>query len=360
MIYILIEENYKENSRYLKLLDGINLIAKKKHAEVLVFQRTEEIPPEARVVILICQSLKWSCDRIEELNARDIHPLVFGFQYLDTMYKYSSIAPNYTKSAYRLTKHILSGRGERTAIVGYNEDSLPDRLKYIGIRYAVNESGGSYEVFRNHGDILACLDSFRKSAEGIKNIVCCNDNVAIMLYNRYPDLLEGRKICSCSGLKISEFFEDPYPVCRIDYFEAGVQLAMLYRFLIKEEIIYSTVMTFDMDFADNGDSIPLTTPESVDIYSRSEIDFYGDENLREMEALDRMLSLCDETDISILSEVTAGETYETIAEKHFLAVNTVKYRVKKMLDVVGCDSRRSLIALLSDFGVKFKKEIKTE
>ena len=42
MIYILIEENYKENSRYLKLLDGINLIAKKKHAEVSVFQIKEE------------------------------------------------------------------------------------------------------------------------------------------------------------------------------------------------------------------------------------------------------------------------------------------------------------------------------
>ena len=359
MIYILIEENYAENSRYLKLLEGISSVAKKKHLELCIRTKVSEIPSEAKVAILICQSLKWSTDRIGELNARNIHPLVFGFQYLDTMYKYSSIAPNYTKSAYRLTKYIL-GAGQRTAILGYNEDSLPDRLKYIGIRYAVNESGGSYEVFRNRGDIIACLDAFKESAEGIENIVCCNDNVAIMLSSRYPELIRDRRICSCSGLKISEFFENPYPVCRINYFEAGVQLAMLYRFLVKEEVIYSTVMTFDMDFASSGEDIPMSIPEGDDIYSRYEIDFYGDESLREMEGLDKMLSALDSTDLAILTDISFGETYETVAEKYFLAVNTVKYRVKKMLENAGCESRRSLLDLLIKYGVKFKKENKTE
>jgi len=360
MIYILIESSYAENTRYLRLLEGISSVAKRKHAELSVHTDVFDIPTEARVVIIICQSLKWSTDRIEELNARNIHPLVFGFQYLDTMYKYSSIAPNYTKSAYRLTKSIICGVGERTAILGYNEDSLPDRLKYIGIRYAVNETGGTYEVFRNHGDVIECLDSFEKGSEGIKNIVCCNDNIAIMLLAKYPHLAEGRRLCSCSGLKISEFFENPYPVCRIDYFEAGVQLAMLYRFLCKEEVIYSTVMTFDMDFAASEGEISMAIPEGDEIYSRYEVDFYGDKSLKDMEMLDRMLSLCDETDISILADISEGETYEAIAEKYFLAVNTVKYRVKKMLDTTGRDSRRQLTELLTEYGIKFKKENKTE
>ena len=138
MFYILIEENYSENNRVRQLLEGIGQIAKKKHDDIAVFKRADELPHDCRVAIIICQSLKWSTDRIEELNSKGIHPLVFGFQYLDTMYKYSSIAPNYTKSAYRLAKHILAGGAGKTAILGYNEDSLPDRLKYIGIRYAVN------------------------------------------------------------------------------------------------------------------------------------------------------------------------------------------------------------------------------
>ncbi len=359
MIHILIEENYSANSRFLKLLDGISSVARKKHTDVAVYKCASELPSDCRVAILICQSLKWSTDRIQELNDMDIHPLVFGFQYLDTMYKYSSIAPNYTKSAYRLTKYILGADKARVAIVGYNSDSLPDRLKYIGIRYAVGENGGTYEVFKNDGDVISCLDEFEKKCENIDTIVCCNDNVAVTLYNKYPHLLKGRSMCSCSGIKISEFFETPYPVCRIDYYEAGVQLAMLYRFLMKEETIYSTVMTFDMDFS-HDEQVPLSFSVGQDIYSHAEVDFYGDKSLFDMENLDRMLDSADDTDLEILAEAAGGATYEAIAENHYLAVNTVKYRFKKMMDTAGVSGRRELLARLDEYGVKFKNFRKTE
>ena len=357
MFYILIEENYSSNSRFHKLLEGINSIAKKKHDDVRICNKVAELPSDCRVVILICQSLKWSTDRIEELNGKGIHPLVFGFQYLDTMYKYSSIAPNYTKSAYRVTKYMLAAKGgAKTAILGYNEDSLPDRLKYIGIRYAVNEAGGTYEVFRNRGDVLGCLDDFAKRCSGVSDIVCCNDNIAVMLYTRYPELLCGRNMCSCSGMKISEFFDNPYPVCRIDYYKAGVQLAMLYRFLLKEEVIYSTVMTFDMDFVGETVDEGVPSPVGAEIYSASEVDFYGDENLADMERIDIMLSACDSTDIAILSDVIDGQTYEKISEKYYLAINTVKYRVKKMMEYTATESRKELIALLETYRIKFKNQ----
>lgn len=362
MFYILIEDNYTENNRSRKLLEGINAVAKKKHVDVGVYKTVGELPQDCRVAILICQSLKWSTERIGELNRKNIHPLVFGFQYLDTMYKYSSIAPNYTKSAYRITKYILSENPGKTAVLGYNEDSLPDKLKYTGINYAVNEAGCEYEVFRNRGDVLECLREFSEKSSEISNIVCCNDNIAVMLYNKYPEIVNSKKMCSCSGNKISEFFENPYPVCRIDYYEAGVQLARLYRFLIKQDVIYSTVMTFDMDLtgADGNADIPMYAPTVEEIYSIAQVDFYGDKSFRDMEALDNMLSACDETDLAILMDVTGGYTYEKISEKYYLAINTVKYRVKKMLDAIGADSRRTLIALLDEYGVKFKNSDKTK
>ena len=353
MIYILLEDSYSDNTRYHQLLGGITSVAKKKHLEIGVYKSCGELPSECRVAILICQSLKWSTDRICELNDKGVHPLIFGFQYLDTMYRYSSIAPNYTKSAYRLTRYILSENPGKTAILGYNEDSLPDRLKYTGIKYAVEECRGEHSIFSNNGDVMACIRDFEKSAEGIENIVCCNDNIAVTIYNKFPHLLKGRKICSCSGLKISEYFEQPYPVCRINYYEAGVQLAMLYRFLTKESIIYSTVMTLDMDFLDNGTVEAVTAfPGSDDIYSREEIDFYGDNSLRDMELLDRMLTDADETDIRILKDIVDGKTYDDIAEALYMATNTVKYRIKKMADTAGVSSRRELAARLLEYGVK--------
>lgn len=353
MIPILIEENYSGNNRFHQLLEGVSSVAKKKHEEIGICKDIDELPPACRVVIVVCQSLKWSVDRVAALNERGIHPLVFGFPYLDTLYDYSSIAPNYTKAAYRLTRYMLSECAGAIAILGYNEDSLPDRLKYTGIRYAATEAGQPFEVFGNAGDIEACLDNFSRHCGDIKNIVCCNDNVAILLHCRYPQLLAGRRMGSCSGIKLSEFFADPYPVCRIDHFAAGVQLASLYLLLVKEETVYSTVMTFDMAFSHGNAEEAPPLPREMRTYSRAAVDFYGDKSFGRMEKLDRMLTECDETDLHILADIVKNVTYADIAERQYLAVNTVKYRIKKMLETAGADSRKQLQTLLAEYKLSF-------
>lgn len=351
MIYILIEENYSCNNRFHRLFDGISSVAKKRHEEIAICKGIEQLPSTCRLVIVVCQSLKWSVDKVTQLNGRGVHPLVFGFPYLDTMYDYSSVAPNYTKAAYRLARYMLSRREGRTAFLGYNEDSLPDRLKYTGVRYAAGQVGQSVETFENRGDIVECLNHFSKNCEGIQNIVCCNDNVAILLRCQYAHLLEGRQMGSCSGIKLSEFFREPYPVCRVDHFAAGAKLASLYLLLAKEETVCSTVMTFDMQFSCGDEAESL--PSIGEMYSRRSVDFYGDKNFERMERLDGMLTECDETDLVILSDIMRGEPYSEIAEKRYIAVNTVKYRVKKMLGAAGVLSRKQLQEVLSFYKVSF-------
>ena len=71
--------------------------------------------------------------------------------------------------------------------------------------------------------------------------------------------------------------------------------------------------------------------------------------------LDKMLSECDDTDVHILRGLADGKTYEYIAEREYLAVNTVKYRVKKMLSTAGADNKKQLLSLLEEYRIKFKK-----
>ena len=349
---ILVEENYAENSRFLELYEGLLAAAKKKQESVEVFKRSNDLPKDCKIVILICQSLKWVTEEIVALNKKGIHPLIFGFQYLDTMCEYSSLAPNYTKAAYRLTKALLSKNAGKTAVLGYNNDSLPDRLKELGIRYALNEKGEEYRVYKNNGDIIDCLNRFSDNCEDIQNIVCCNDNVAIKLYTEYSFLLENRKMCSCGGLKLSEFFENRYPVCKINYKTAAQQLARLYFYLKKEEEIYSTVMTFDMQLSGILESKEIFDRSKIET-STEAINFYGDQSIQNVERLNRMLSQADETDLKILRKLLENKTYEDIAEETYLATNTVKWRVKKMLDTVGVKTRKDLTELLKENRLKF-------
>ena len=353
MIHVLIEESYINNNRCDLILEGILSVTRKKRVAVRQCTRKEELGEHTRVVILICASLKWATDMIDYLTRRGIHPLLFGFQYIDTMYQYSCITLTYTKTTYLLTRYILSKNPKKTAFLGHNKDSMPDKLKYTGVEYAAREAGVECTPFQNDGDIRACIDEFAKVAEDYGNVVCCNDAVTILLRSLYPELCEGRRICSCSGMKLGECLPVQHPTTSINYFKAGRQLAELYLFLERRKEIGSTFMTMEMDLIlDDGGDAGEFAPESF-LNSAASVDFYGDPDVHELECLENMLVKCDALDMSILRHVSAGVPYEQIAEIENLAVNTVKYRVHAMLKNADIPSKRTLLDLIAKYDLRF-------
>ena len=354
MVHMLVEENYAGNSRIDLILEGIMSVIRKKRIYIKRYRRIDEIDKSARVVILICASLKWATDTVERLNDMGIHPLLFGFQYIDTMYRYSCVTLTYTKTMYLLTGYLLSKNAGDTALLGFNSDSLPDRLKLIGVRHATDKYGVECKVFQNEGNVRECIEAFAKESEGIKNIVCANDGIAVILRGLYPELLEDRQMCSCSGMRVSEFTQSPHPTSIINYFKAGVQLAELYFFLLRCEEIPSTVTQLEMDIVLGNGEVDGTMPFIGMVYSRYSVDFYGDKLIREVEGLDRMLIQCDETDMAILRHITKDVPYEDIAEREHLALNTVKYRIHAMLKNAELDSRKELLGMIRKYQLVFE------
>ena len=349
MVHILIEENYAHNNRIDQILQGMASIIKKKRIGVKLYTDISKLEKNARVVVLLCASLKWATDTIEVLNAAGIHPLLFGFQYIDTMYEYSCITPTYTKTMYLLASHLLSCVPGEIALLGYNSDSLPDRLKLMGVRHAAERFGVEARIFRNKGDVAACIADFAENGQAAKNIVCVNDGIAVILRNEYPELINGRQMCSCSGMKISEFMHPRYPTSTINYFKAGARLAELYLFLDKCDVIGSTVMTIDMGLDLGNQVLENDIPFSGVVHSSAEVNFYGDALVKEVENLDRMLTLCDDLDMQILRDTISGISYEQIAEECHLAPNTVKYRIYAMVRNAGVSSRKEMLTAIAKY-----------
>lgn len=351
MVHILIEKGYEGNNRAVKILDGVLSAARKRHEDIITYEAAADIPMDAEVAIVLSQSLSFTVGAVEALAERGIHPLVFGFEQLDTAAKYSSVSPDYTKSAYKLTRYLLGGEGGVCAVLGYNGDSLPDRLKYIGIKRAASEAGATLKVYKNRGNLSECLAGFAAEAEGITHLITCNGNIAVALYVRYRELLDTRPLGSCSAMKICEFFDIPCPMCRINYLTAGTELARLYFFLKKEGGRTPCNMTMELD-----SDLPDTPAPQKKRQRGEEVDFWADESLRVMESLDRMLMECDGTDLEILRGITAQKTYEWLAEELFLSVNTVKYRIKKMLESANLGSRKELCRVLSEYKILCRED----
>lgn len=352
MVHVLIEESYARNNRTGLILEGIYSVTRKKRISVKVYTDETEIEGEPRIVVLICASLRWAEEMIAHFNARGIHPLIFGYQYLDTIYQYSSVMLTYTKSTYMLTKYLLTVSAGKTAFLGYNKDSLPDCLKFAGAEYAAEEHGVQCLPFYNSGDTVACIEEFVRNADGVKNIVCSNDVIALLLRCRHPDLLKDRQMCSCSGLRVSEHISFSHPTMLVNYYKVGVQLADLYLFLEKHAEISPTHMMLDMDVCIGEEDVSEFSPGGL-LHSTHSVDFYGDPNVREIEALENMLLKCDEMDLSILKRMVQNIPYERIAELENVALNTVKYRVHAMLKNAETCSKKKLLSLIAKYGLEF-------
>ncbi len=353
MIHVLVEESYASNVRNQMMLKGVSVVSKRKRMPVKTYTRAEDLPSGISVVILVCASLKYAADMIEVLNKKKIHPILFGFQYLDTVYRYSSVTFTYTKTMYRLTKHLLKKtEGGRTAFVGFNEDSVPDALKLKGVRQALQERGQDCVVYNNYGNVAKCVENFRRESEGVDLIVCSNDMVAVYIHSLCPELEQNRRLCSCAGLHISEFVKDPYPHAKIDYYKAGEQLAELYFLLLKNEDIYATELTLELaiDFCEKG---VQEQEYSGVVFSNQIVDSYGDSSIAEIERLEQMLLHSDEMDIHILREIANGSSYEQIAESYYFSPMTVKYRLHALMDKVGARSRKELVDCLEKYRLQF-------
>ena len=332
MVHMLVEERYTNNNRLSVILNGASSVLKKKHMAIKLHRKIETIPSGTPVVMVVYVSMKWVTQTIEELHAKNIHPLLFGFYDVDALYEYSGITFSYAKTMYTLTKYVLSQNKGKTAFLGYNDDSSPDKQKKTGVEAAVKEFGEELVIFKNHGNVNTCIENFIKDSEGVKNIICGNDGIAVVLRLLYPEWIKDKNICSCSGLKLSENVENPYPTTFVNYYNAGKRLAELYLFLAKNEVVTPTVVSLPMEICVGKEILNVTDSlkPTPDCKGRI-IDYYNDESIQEVENLDYMVLNCDEMDIKILKGLMDGQSYEQVAENNYFSVNTVKYRVNLML-----------------------------
>ncbi len=337
----------------MMILAGIMSVTRKKRITVKIYDDLSEIPEKERVVILICASLKWATDTIAKLNRKGIHPLLCGFQYIDTMFQYSCITLTYTKTMYQLTSQLLMQDKSPVAFLGYNPDSFPDKLKLKGVQYAAMEYGVPLKIYDNHGDIEQCLENFKADCDGIKNIVCSNGCVSTIFVARYPELLKDRNLCSCLQVKASEYQNATYLTSTVNYIKVGEQLAELYIFLNNCNRIYSVTMTLDMDISWSNGIQAVQVPMSKLLYSNETVDFYGDKEISEVENLNKMLLKCDCQDMEILHDLLLDYSYETIAENRYYALNTVRYRVRLIMKNANVSSKKELLELIKKYKLQF-------
>ena len=240
------------------------------------------------------------------------------------------------------------GRG-RIALYGVNPRSIGDVCRRA---YFLKTAGAREDdIFFNDGSLENCFGAFRPRAHAYDAAICANDFAAISLVRRLsacdPGALERLFIIGCAETRLTDFYADHIVSVRGNFAEYGRAAVALIDTLKRNPSLSRVEMfiRWDVD-ALSADRAAVPPPEPAFERSAKTDAFYEDEELREMLCVERLLNVCDALDRQILRRTLMGESYEDVAERCFINVSTVKYRLRKMIGISGAESRTDLMRIV--------------
>ncbi len=354
MIYVLTEPLYSD-SPWCKAINNGLVFELEKNKLRYSTSLTDAFSHDERSFAFLTGSLEgWLCEMTSICEAACIHPIILSSQsYGSFTGRYSCITSDIGNSVSSVMEYLSHEHKTKTAIFGVNRSSVTNMTQ---LEYFTRLKGSDFcdsDVYYNEGSLSLCCDALEQSIDKYDSVICVNDFATVLLLHKMPSLTDKvTVICFGTAALTRKFFPDVHTVS-MGYEDFGKAAISVMEVLSKNPHVdhinitvkchADSIIGCGVNTGKGANSRNLSFAENTD--SR----FYSDDAVLEMMSIENMLRDCDETDMDILELLLCGYGYEQVSEKLFCAVNTVKYRVRKMKENCRCKSKSEMISLIKEY-----------
>ncbi|MBQ6706417.1 MAG: hypothetical protein IJN07_02765 [Clostridia bacterium] len=349
MVGILLDTNYA-SSLWCKNL-YMSLTARLRDKRIPFVELADTCGGDLDTVFIIASDREWTRSAIQQLNAGNIRPILICNQseHLPGCI-YSCVCSDISNSMKNLLDTLKIKKKSRIALFGMNTDSIADTSRVDSLFVWKESAFETLEVFTNNGSLADCFDRFYARCDRFDAAICLNDFAAVSLVRhlreKAPEKLEKLYILSCAANEISGHYRDHILSLNMNFEQYGKGAVYIYEALKKHrylsEMTVRVVWSLETEKETPPSSVHLSLPEGKDR-------FYQDPELNEMMIVDKLLTLSDDTDKKIIEGLLQNDTYEQIADRCFLTVGSVKYHIKKLLQLSGAADKDQMVTLLKTY-----------
>ncbi len=349
MVGILLDTNYA-NSLWCKNL-YMSLTARLREKRIPFVDLADTCPENVDTVFIIASDRDWTRAAIRQLNAANIRPILICNQSENLPgCIYSCVCSDISNSMKNLLQTLKIKKRSKIALFGFNTDSIADTSRVDSLFVWKEPAFETIEVFTNDGSLKGCFDRFYARCDEFDAAICANDFAAVSLVRHLqqndPEKLNNLYILSCAATEISNHYREHILSLNMNFEQYGKAAVYIYEALEKHAYLSEMTVRVLWSLENQPDAVPqtvtLTLPEDHDR-------FYKDPQLQEMLIVDKLLTLSDDTDKKIIKGLLQNDTYEQIAEDCFLTVGSVKYHIKKLLQVSGATDKDQMVNLLKTY-----------
>lgn len=338
-IALFVQPKFKYAFDCKKIIEGIVDEAYKKRYRLFMQKNT---PDKESVCIIIGDEKAWLDSKIKALK------IDYGKIILINNF-YDDFNINYVLSDYGIAINDLMKKSlyriERFALYGVRRDNYLDCNKE---RYFLcNHPKG--RIFYNDFGFQELYKEFSGHLRDFDAVICTDDIIATSLVHHLKSehLLGEIPILSLERCKLTSFLQTPVSSIDNDLYYLGTQAVVLASFIYKNNAESSIVFKLNTctNYDDSKKRLNIGKFESM-ISEQKTSDIEEGELIR----IETFMRNCDTLDFDILTYVLQGNiSYQNISELLFITENTLKYRIKRLKELLGVSHKAEMIALLSKY-----------
>lgn len=360
LVEILTEPDFEESSWGRVINESLFSALVKKKINFTKIENLLQISKKdtTHFLFVIGSDEKWLKNVISICSKNKIHPILLGGVPKGALNGiFSTVTSDLSRSMYYLINY-LKGKGKvKPALYGINPASLSDADRKESFLLYAEGQAREDDIYYNNGSLEKCFKDFLENVKKYDCIICANDYAAISLIqnlNKKSLLSEKPVIVSYGDTALSKRLGEDLLTVSMRYEEYGDAAAVICKTLEKNPaLLYMNVavkwkISKNNDYTKN-DFTDILHFEDIAFLNSADDIFYSDKEMSEMILVENMLSVCDSLDLKLLDIILKGGSYEIAAEQCFTSQNTVKYRIKKLMNLCKTESKKEFLNLIKKY-----------
>lgn len=322
-----------------KIIEGIVDESYKKRYRLFMQKNSHD---KESICIIIADDRAWLDSKIKTLKVNyDKIILINNF--------YEDFNINYVLSDYEIAVNDLIKKSlyriDRFALYGVKRDNYLDCNKERC--FLSNHPKG--RVFYNDSGFRELYREFSGHLKDFDAVICTDDIIATSLVHHLKSehLLGEIPILSLERYKLTSFLQTPVSSIDNDLYFLGTQAVVLASFIYKSNVESSIVFKLNTctSYDDSKKRLNVGKFESMICEKKTD-----DTEEGELIRIETFMRSCDTLDFDILTYVLQGNiSYQNISELLFITENTLKYRIKRLKELLGVSHKSEMTALLSKY-----------
>lgn len=350
MVGILTEENYIKTFWGQQMF--ISLTERLRAKRIPYCEIIEDCYANLEAIFIIAADFNWTQSATQQLNQAGHTPILLCNQSESLPgCIYSCVCTDIRASMKSLLETIKQKGKKRIAIYGVNNSSISDISRVNDLFLWKDSETENIQVFYNDASFEKCFESFENEAKNFDAVICMNDYIAISLVNHLKEKDEGllydMLIISCVDCRLIDRYKDYITPLQLSFSEYGKAAVCAYEILKKHGNMSTVTLRVNCNIKNRTQKMPEAAKLQLEAIDNS---FYKDSEFKELHIADMVYNITDNTDKLILKSISQGKPYDAIANECFLSVGSVKYRIKRILSFVGCESKDELVSILKKYG----------